>query len=192
MKLYILPLLLFFSISNCKYNPKIIRENNENYHNNIIDSIQIMEKPSDNSIWKKYYIKFHNLKKDIPGEYTDPPYILKYKNKFILACLLKRETIIFIIKIENNQLIFIPVTEKNNHKLFMDKCRFMKYYPIRFVNGTWLKLENGQLVSDYSIECSSKESPEPDDIIYLEFKGIFDIDFKENILKLKNIEGPTD
>lgn len=71
----------------------------------------------------------------------------------------------------------------------MDQCRSMKYYPIRFVNGTLLKLENGQLVSDYSIECSSKESPEPADIIYLEFKGIFDINFKENILELKNIEG---
>ena len=80
--------------------------------------------------------------------------------------------------------------EKNNYELFMDKCRNMKYYPIRFVNGTLIKLKNGQLVSDYSIECSSKEFPDPSDIIYLEFKGIFDFDFKKNILELKSIEGP--
>lgn len=190
MRLHIVSLILFFSISNCQYNSKIIVENNESDHNNITNSIQIIEKSSSKSIWKKYYIKFKDLKKDIPGEYVDPPYILKYNNKFILACLRKRETIIFIITNENNQLAIIPVTEKNNYKLFMDKCRLMKYYPIRFVNGTLLELKNGQLVSDYSIECSSKESPEPADIIYLEFKGIFDIDFNENILKLKKIEGP--
>ena len=167
----------------------MIIENNKEHYSNITDNIQIIEKSSGDSIWKSYCIKINDLKKDIPGEYIDPPYILKYKNKFVLTCLLKRETIIFIITRKNNELAFIPVTEKNNFKLFMDQCRSMKYYPIRFVNGTLLKLENGQLVSDYSIEFSSKESPEPPDIIYLEFKGIFDINFKENILELKNIEG---
>lgn len=190
MKLYIVSLILLFNTSNCQYNPKTIIENNKEHHSSITDNIQIIENSSPDSIWKNYYIKFNDLKKDIPGEYIDPPYIIKYKNKFILACLLKRETIVFIITRKNNQLEFIPVTEKINYKLFMDKCLNMKYYPIRFVNGTLLKLENGQLVSDYSIECSSKESPEPDDIIYLEFKGIFDIDFKKYILELKNIKGP--
>ena len=102
----------------------------------------------------------------------------------------KRESIVFVVTRKNNQLEFIPVTEKNNYELFMDKCRNMKYYPIRFVNGILPKLRNGQLVSDYSIECSSKEFPDPSDIIYLEFKGIFDFDFKKNILELKSIEGP--
>ena len=189
MKLYIVSLVLLFSTSNCQYNPKMIIENNKEHYSNITDNIQIIEKSSGDTKWKSYCIKINDLKKDIPGEYIDPPYILKYKNKFVLTCLLKRETIIFIITRKNNELAFIPVTEKNNFKLFMDQCRSMKYYPIRFVNGTLLKLENGQLVSDYSIECSSKESPEPADIIYLEFKGIFDINFKENILELKNIEG---
>ena len=142
MKLYIVSLILFFSISNCQYNSKIIVENNESDHNNFTNSIQIIEKSSSKSIWKKYYIKFQNLKKDIPGEYVDPPYILKYNNKFILVCLRKRETIIFIITKKNNQLAIIPITEKNNYKLFMDKCRLMKYYPIRFVNGTLLELKN--------------------------------------------------
>ena len=190
MKLYILSLILFFSTSNCQYNLKTVVEHNKNHDSAIVDDVQILEKSSSSSIWKKYYVKIHGLEKDIPGEYIDSPYIIEYKNRVILVCSIKRESVIFVVTRKNNQLEFIPVTEKNNYELFMDKCRNMKYYPIRFVNGTLIKLKNGQLVSDYSIECSSKEFPESSDIIYLEFKGIFDFDFKKNILELKSIEGP--
>lgn len=190
MKLYIVSLVLFFSASNCQYNLKTVVEHNKNHDSSIVDDVQILEKLSSSSIWKKFYVKLHSLEKDIPGEYIDFPYIIKYKNRFILVCSIKRESVVFVVTRKNNQLEFTPVTEKNNYKLFMDKCRSMKYYPIRFVNGTLLKLKNGQLVSDYSIECSSKEFPDPSDIIYLEFKGIFDFDFKKNVLELKSIEGP--
>ena len=190
MKLYILSLILFFSTSNCQYNLKTVVEHNKNHDSAIVDDVQILEKSSSSSIWKKYYVKILGLEKDIPGEYKDSPYIIEYKNRVILVCSIKRESVIFVVTRKNNQLEFIPVTEKNNYELFMDKCRNMKYYPIRFVNGTLIKLKNGQLVSDYSIECSSKEFPDPSDIIYLEFKGIFDFDFKKNILELKSIEGP--
>ena len=190
MKLYILSLILFFSTSNCQYNLKTVVEHNKNHDSAIVDDVQILEKSSSSSIWKKYYVKIHGLEKDIPGEYIDSPYINEYKNRVILVCSIKRESVIFVVTRKNNQLEFIPVTEKNNYELFMDKCRNMKYYPIRFVNGTLIKLKNGQLVSDYSIECSSKEFPDPSDIIYLEFKGIFDFDFKKKILELKSIEGP--
>ena len=190
MKLYIVSLVLFFSASNCQYNLKTVVEHNKNHDSSIVDDVQILEKSSSTSIWKKYYVKIHGLEKDIPGEYIDSPYIIEYKNRVILVCSIKRESVIFVVTRKNNQLEFIPVTEKNNYELFMDKCRNMKYYPIRFVNGTLIKLKNGQLVSDYSIECSSKDFPEPSDIIYLEFKGIFDFDFKKNILELKSIEGP--
>lgn len=190
MKLYILSLILFFSTSNCQYNLKTVVEHNKNHDSAIVDDVQILEKSSSSSIWKKYYVKIHGLEKDIPGEYIDSPYIIEYKNRVILVCSIKRESVIFVVTRKNNQLEFIPVTEKNNYELFMDKCRKMKYYPIRFVNGTLIKLKNGQLVSDYSIECSSKEFPDSSDIIYLEFKGIFDFDFKKNILELKSIEGP--
>ena len=184
MKLYIVSLILFFSTSNCQYNLKTVVEPNKNHDSAIVDDVQILEKSSSSSIW------IHGLEKDIPGEYIDSPYIIEYKNRLILVCSIKRESVVFVVTRKNNQLEFIPVTEKNNYELFMDKCRNMKYYPIRFVNGTLLKLKNGQLVSDYSIECSSKEFPDPSDIIYLEFKGIFDFDFKKNILELKSIEGP--
>ena len=190
MKLYILSLILFFSTSNCQYNLKTVVEHNKNHDSAIVDDVQILEKSSSSSIWKKYYVKIHGLEKDIPGEYIDSPYIIEYKNRVILVCSIKRESVIFVVTRKNNQLEFIPVTEKNNYELFMYKCRNMKYYPIRFVNGTLIKLKNGQLVSDYSIECSSKEFPDPADIMYLEFKGIFDFDFKKNILELKSIEGP--
>ena len=190
MKLYILSLILFFSTSNCQYNLKTVVEHNKNHDSAIVDDVQILEKSSSSSIWKKYYVKIHGLEKDIPGEYIDSPYLIEDKNRVILVCSIKRESVIFVVTRKNNQLEFIPVTEKNNYELFMDKCRNMKYYPIRFVNGTLIKLKNGQLVSDYSIECSSKEFPDPSDIIYLEFKGIFDFDFKKNILELKSIEGP--
>ena len=190
MKLYILSLILFFSTSNCQYNLKTVVEHNKNHDSAIVDDVQILEKSSSSSIWKKYYVKIHGLEKDIPGESIDSPYNIEYKNRVILVCSIKRESVIFVVTRKNNQLEFIPVTEKNNYELFMDKCRNMKYYPIRFVNGTLIKLKNGQLVSDYSIECSSKEFPDPSDIIYLEFKGIFDFDFKKNILELKSIEGP--
>lgn len=190
MKLYILSLILFFSTSNCQYNLKTVVEHNKNHDSAIVDDVQILEKSSSSSIWKKYYVKIHGLEKDIPGEYIDSPYIIEYKNRVILVYSIKRESVIFVVTRKNNQLEFIPVTEKNNYELFMDKCRNMKYYPIRFVNGTLIKLKNGQLVSDYSIECSSKEFPDSSDIIYLEFKGIFDFDFKKNILELKSIEGP--
>ena len=184
MKLCIVSLVLFFSTSNCQYNLKTVVEPNKNHDSAIVDDVQILEKSSSGSIWKKFYVKIHGLEKDIPGEYIDSPY------RFIIVCSIKRESIVFVVTRKNNQLEFIPVTEKNNYELFMDKCRNMKYYPIRFVNGILPKLRNGQLVSDYSIECSSKEFPDPSDIIYLEFKGTFDFDFKENILELKNIEGP--
>lgn len=179
MKLYIVSLILFFSTSNCQYNLKTVVEHNKNHDSTIVDDVQILEKSSSSSIWKKYYVKIHGLEKDIPGEYIDSPYIIEYKNRVILVCSIKRESVVFVVTRKNNQLEFIPVTEKNNYELFIDKCRNMKYYPIRFVNGTLLKLKNGQLVSDYSIECSSKEFPDPSDIIYLEFKGIFDFDFKK-------------
>lgn len=190
MKLYIVSLVLFFSASNCQYNLKTVVEHNKNHDSSIVDDVEILEKSSSSSIWKEFYVKLHGLEKDIPGEYIDFPYIIEYKNRFILVCSIKRESVVFVVTRKNNQLEFIPVTEKNNYELFMDKCRNMKYYPIRFVNGTLLKLKNGQLVSDYSIECSSKEFTDPSDIIYLEFKGIFDFDFKKNILELKSIEGP--
>lgn len=190
MKLYIVYLILFFSTSNCQYNLKTVVEHNKNHDSTIVDDVQILEKSSSSSIWEKYYVKIHGLEKDIPGEYIDYPYIIEYKNRVILVCSIKRESVVFVVTRKDNQLEFIPVTEKNNYELFIDKCRNMKYYPIRFVNGTLLKLKNGQLVSDYSIECSSKEEPDPSDIIYLEFKGIFDFDFKKNILELKSIEGP--
>ena len=190
MKLYIVSLILFFSTSNCQYNLKTVVEPNKNHDSAIVDDVQILEKSSSSSIWKKFYVKIHGLEKDIPGEYIDSPYIIEYKNRFIIVCSIKRESFVFVVTRKDNQLEFIPATEKNNYELFMDKCRNMKYYPIRFVNGTLIKLKNGQLVSDYSIECSSKEFPDPSDIIYLEFKGIFDFDFKKNILELKSIEGP--
>lgn len=190
MKLYIVSLVLFLSSSNCQYNLKTVVEHNKNHDSSIVDDVQILEKSSSSSIWKKFYVKLHSLEKDIPGEYIDSPYIIEYKNRVILVCSIKRESVVFVVTRKNNQLEFIPVTEKNNYELFMDKCRSMKYYPIRFVNGTLLKLKNRQLVSDYSIECSSKEFPDPSDIIYLEFKGIFDFDFKKNVLELKSIEGP--
>ena len=190
MKLYIVSLVLFFSASNCQYNLKTVVEHNKNHDSSIVDDVQILEKSSRTSIWKEFYVKLHGLEKDIPGEYIDSPYIIEYKNRVILVCSIKRESVVFVVTRKNNQLEFIPVTEKNNYELFMDKCRNMKYYPIRFVNGTLLKLKNGQLVSDYSIECSSKEFPDTSDIIYLELKGIFDFDFKKNILELKSIEGP--
>lgn len=190
MKLYMVSLVLFLSSSNCQYNLKTVVEHNKNHDSSIVDDVQILEKSSSSSIWKKFYVKLHSLEKDIPGEYIDSPYIIEYKNRVILVCSIKRESVVFVVTRKNNQLEFIPVTEKNNYELFMDKCRSMKYYPIRFVNGTLLKLKNRQLVSDYSIECSSKEFPDPSDIIYLEFKGIFDFDFKKNVLELKSIEGP--
>ncbi|WP_290492182.1 hypothetical protein [Akkermansia sp. UBA7059] len=190
MKLYIVSLVLFFSASNCQYNLKTVVEHNKNHDSSIVDDVKILKKSSSSSIWKEFYVKLHGLEKDIPGEYIDFPYIIEYKNRFILVCSIKRESVVFVVTRKNNQLEFITVTEKNNYELFMDKCRNMKYYPIRFVNGTLLKLKNGQLVSDYSIECSSKDFPDPSDIIYLEFKGIFDFDFKKNILELKSIEGP--
>lgn len=190
MKLYIVSLVLFFSASNCQYNLKTVVEHNKNHDSSIVDDVKILEKSSSSSIWKEFYVKLHGLEKDIPGEYIDFPYIIEYKNRVILVCSIKRESVVFVVTRKNNQLEFITVTEKNNYELFMDKCRNMKYYPIRFVNGTLLKLKNGQLVSDYSIECSSKDFPDPSDIIYLEFKGIFDFDFKKNILELKSIEGP--
>ena len=175
MKSCIVSLVLFFSTSNCQYDLKTVVEHNRDHDSAIVDDVQILEKSSSSSIWKKFYVKIHGL---------------EYKNRFIIVCSIKRESVVFVVTRKNNQLEFIPATEKNNYELFMDKCRNMKYYPIRFVNGTLPKLRNGQLVSDYSIECSSKEFPDPSDIIYLEFKGIFDFDFKENILELKNIEGP--
>ena len=190
MKSCIVSLVLFFSTSNCQYDLKTVVEHNRDHDSAIVDDVQILEKSSSSSIWKKYYVKIHGLEKDIPGEYIDSPYIIEYKNRLILVCSIKRESVVFVVTRKNNQWEFIPATEKNNYELFMDKCRNMKYYPIRFVNGTLLKLKNGQLVSDYSIECSSKEFPDPSDIIYLEFKGIFDFDFKKNILELKSIEGP--
>uniref|UniRef100_UPI003AB13701 hypothetical protein n=3 Tax=Bacteria TaxID=2 RepID=UPI003AB13701 len=63
----------------------MIIENNKEHYSNITDNIQIIEKSSGDSIWKSYCIKINDLKKDIPGEYIDPPYILKYKNKFVLT-----------------------------------------------------------------------------------------------------------
>lgn len=139
---------------------------------------------------EKYYVKIHGLEKDIPGEYIDSPYIIEYKNRVILVCSIKRESVIFVVTRKNNQLEFIPVTEKIIMNCSWINVETWNIILFVFVNGTLIKLKNGQLVSDYSIECSSKEFPDPSDIIYLEFKGIFDFDFKKNILELKSIEGP--
>lgn len=112
MKLYILSLILFFSTSNCQYNLKTVVEHNKNHDSAIVDDVQILEKSSSSSIWKKYYVKIHGLEKDIPGEYIDSPYIIEYKNRVILVCSIKRESVIFVVTRKNNQLEFIPVTEK--------------------------------------------------------------------------------
>lgn len=69
MKLYIVSLVLFFSASNCQYNLKTVVEHNKNHDSSIVDDVQILEKSSSSSIWKKFYVKLHSLEKDIPGEY---------------------------------------------------------------------------------------------------------------------------
>ena len=65
MKLYILSLILFFSTSNCQYNLKTVVEHNKNHDSAIVDDVQILEKSSSSSIWKKYYVKIHGLEKAI-------------------------------------------------------------------------------------------------------------------------------
>ena len=62
MKLYILSLILFFSTSNCQYNLKTVVEHNKNHDSAIVDDVQILEKSSSSSIWKKYYVKKTILK----------------------------------------------------------------------------------------------------------------------------------
>ena len=97
MKLYILSLILFFSTSNCQYNLKTVVEHNKNHDSAIVDDVQILEKSSSSSIWKKYYVKIHGLEKGIPGEYIDSPYIIEYKNRVILVCSIKRESVVFVV-----------------------------------------------------------------------------------------------
>lgn len=98
MKLCIVSLVLFFSTLNCQYNLKTVVEPNKNHDSAIVDDVQILEKSSSGSIWKKFYVKIHGLEKDIPGEYIDSPYIIEYKNRFILVCSIKRESIVLLLQ----------------------------------------------------------------------------------------------
>lgn len=95
-----------FSASNCQYNLKTVVEPNKNHDSAIVDDVQILEKSSSGSIWKKYYVKIHGLEKDIPGEYIDSPYIIEYKNRLILVCSIKRESVVLLLqeKIINGSL----------------------------------------------------------------------------------------
>lgn len=47
---------------------------------------------------EKFYVKIHGLEKDIPGEYIDSPYIIEYKNRFIIVCSIKRESIVLLLQ----------------------------------------------------------------------------------------------
>lgn len=79
MKSCIVSLVLFFSTSNCQYDLKTVVEHNRDHDSAIVDDVQILEKSSSSSIWKKFYVKIHGLEKDIPGEYIDFHILLNTK-----------------------------------------------------------------------------------------------------------------
>ncbi|MCD8070632.1 MAG: hypothetical protein LUE08_04505 [Akkermansiaceae bacterium] len=185
-------MLLLVAAANCRCSlSNDVTGDGASPHGGRTESIQIVEKPSgENSIWKSYCLQLRDFKKDIPGEFAQSPYIIEYKGQSILACPMKRETLVFLTARENDRLELIPLAVRRRPGLFTDQCRRMGLRPVRFVNGAWLRRENGRLVSDYSIACSSEKSSCSSDVIYLEFKGIFELDIQRGVLELKAVEGP--
>lgn len=186
MKGRVVFLWLLFGVSSCRWHPEALAENG-----GADAPVRVREKPSGDEIWKSYWLQCRDLRGDIPGVYKDPPYVLEYGNRFIVSCPIKRGALAFMVARRGNRLEFVPVTEKMDGGLFEEACRRMRCRPVRFVNGTALRLENGQLVSDYTIECFPEgASEEVSEVVYLEWRGIFDVDFEGRTLVLKTIEGP--
>lgn len=65
----------------------------------------------------------------------------------------QRGALAFMVARRGNRWELVPVTEKITGGLFEEACRRMKGRPVRFVNGTALRLENGRLGADEAIEC---------------------------------------
>lgn len=152
--------------------------------------IHISEKPSDSQVWKQYRLQWQGCAVDIPGEYVDTPWLLEYENRWILACPIKRRTEPFLISRKDGRLVLEPMTENIDYRLLMDRCRRMRYDPVRLINGTWLQVRDGQLLSHYSVECFHQPNYEPGDAVYLEWTILLDIDWARRTLRVKKIVVP--
>lgn len=139
-------MLLLVAAANCRCSlSNDVTGDGASPHGGRTESIQIVEKPSgENSIWKSYCLQLRDFKKDIPGEFAQSPYIIEYKGQSILACPMKRETLVFLTARENDRLELIPLAVRRRPGLFTDQCRRMGLRPVRFVNGAWLRRENGR------------------------------------------------